>query len=74
LGCALYISCALSIEKYGNSLQGKSPKNEWWDKECRQVIKQKNRARMKCLQQKTTANKEQYKGREKKQIKYVNKK
>jgi len=37
-------------------------------------MKQKNRARMKCLQQKTTANKEQYKEREKKQTKYVNKK
>ena len=55
-------------------LQGKSPKNEWWDEECRQVTKQKNRARIKCLQQKTTANKEQYKEGEKKQTKYVNKK
>jgi len=45
-------------------LKGKYPKNEWWDEECRQVTTQKNRARMKCLQQKTTANKEQYKEKE----------
>jgi hypothetical protein len=35
-------------------LQEKSPKDEWWDEECRHAIKQKNIARMKCLQQKTS--------------------
>jgi hypothetical protein len=36
-------------------------------------MEQKNKARNKCLQQKTTTNKELYKEREKKQIKYANK-
>ena len=39
----------------------KSRKNEWWDKEGRQATKQKNVARMNCLQQKTRANEEHYK-------------
>ena len=39
-----------------NKLQEKSPKNEWWDEECKQASKQKNVARMKCLEQKTRAN------------------
>jgi len=69
-----YKNSNVEVPKEIIQLQGKSPKNEWWDEECRQVFKQKNTARTKCLQQKTTANKEQYKEREKKQIKYVNKK
>ena len=69
-----YKNSNVEVPKEIIQLQGKSPKNEWWDEECRQVFKQKNRERTKCLQQKTTANKEQYKEREKKQIKYVNKK
>jgi hypothetical protein len=39
-------------------LQEKSPRNEWWDEECRQAIKQKNIASTKCLQQNTRANQE----------------
>jgi hypothetical protein len=42
-------------------LQEKSPKDEWWDEECRQGIKQKNIARIKCPQQKTRASQEHYK-------------
>ena len=68
-----YKNSNVEAQKEIIQLQGKSPKNEWWD-ECRQVITQKNRARMKCLQQKTVVNKEKYKEREKKQIKYVNEK
>jgi hypothetical protein len=44
-----------------NSIQEKSPKNDMWDEECRQAIKQKNTARIKCLQQRTRANQEHYK-------------
>jgi hypothetical protein len=51
------------ICKRNNSIQEKSPKNELWDEECRQAIKQKNIARIKCLQQKTRANQEHYKGK-----------
>ena len=55
-------------------LQGKSPKNEWWDEECRQVIKKKQQSQNEMSSTKTTTYKEKYKEREKKQIKYVNKK
>jgi len=41
-----------------NSSVTRSPKNEWWDEDCRQAIKQKNITRMKCLQQKTRDNQE----------------
>jgi len=60
------------IYKETIQLQEKSPKNEWWDEENRQAIKQKNIASTKCLQQNTRANQEHYK--EKKLKKYVNKK
>ena len=33
--------------------QGKSPRNEWWDEECREIIQEKNEARRKWLQLKT---------------------
>jgi len=33
--------------------QGKSPRNEWWDEECRKIIQGKNKARKKWLQLKT---------------------
>ena len=49
------------IRKRNNPIQEKSPKNELWDEEFRQAIKQKNIARIKCLQQKTGANQECYK-------------
>jgi len=39
-------------------LQENSPKNEWWDEECSQTIKQYKIAKMKSLQQKTRANQE----------------
>jgi hypothetical protein len=42
-------------------LQEMSPEDEWWNEECRQGIKQKSIARIKCLQQKTRANQEHYK-------------
>jgi hypothetical protein len=35
--------------------QNRTPRNEWWDEECRQCIKRKNKARCKWLQQKTRA-------------------
>jgi hypothetical protein len=30
--------------------QNRSQRNEWWDEECRQIIKRKNEARSKWLQ------------------------
>lgn len=41
--------------------QGRTPRNEWWDEECRQHIKKKNEARSKWLQQNTRASQETYK-------------
>ena len=38
--------------------QTRTPRNEWWDEECRQYIKKKNEARSKWLQQKTRASQE----------------
>jgi hypothetical protein len=35
--------------------QNRTPRNEWWDEECSQCIKRKNKARCKWLQQKTRA-------------------
>jgi hypothetical protein len=32
--------------------QNGTPRNEWWDEECRQYIKRKNETRCKWLQQK----------------------
>jgi len=49
------------ICKRNNAIQQKSSKNELWDEEGRQAIKQKNIARIKCLQQKTRANQQRYK-------------
>jgi hypothetical protein len=46
-------------------LQEKSPKNEWWDEECKQAIKQKNMASTKYLQQNTKENKKHYKEKRK---------
>jgi hypothetical protein len=43
--------------------QTTTPRNEWWDEECRQYIKKKNEARSKWLQQKTRASQELYKKR-----------
>jgi len=48
-------------------LQERSPKNEWWDENCKQEIKQKNITRMKFLQQKTRENQEHLKKRERKE-------
>jgi hypothetical protein len=33
--------------------QGKSPRNEWWNEECKKIIQEKNEARKKWLQLKT---------------------
>ena len=41
--------------------QSRTPRNEWWDEECRQHIKRKNEARSKWFQQKMRANQEVYK-------------
>jgi len=41
--------------------QSRTPRNEWWDEECRQHMKKKNDARSKWLQQKTRASQEAYK-------------
>jgi hypothetical protein len=35
-------------------------RNAWWDEECRDAIKQKNKAREKCLQRRTRSNQENY--------------
>lgn len=40
------------IGERNNSIIRKVYKNEWWDEERRQAIKQQNKARMKCHQQK----------------------
>jgi hypothetical protein len=41
-------------------IQGKPTRNEWWDDDCRQVIREKNNARIKALQSKTRASQEVY--------------
>jgi hypothetical protein len=41
--------------------QNRTPRNEWWDEECRQYINRKNEARGKWLQQKTRASQGTYK-------------
>jgi hypothetical protein len=41
--------------------QGKTIRNEWWNNECRQHIKKKNKARFKWLQQNMRASHEAYK-------------
>jgi hypothetical protein len=41
--------------------QSRTPRNEWWDEECRQNIQRKNEARIKWLQHKTRASQEAYK-------------
>ena len=43
--------------------QNRTPRNEWWDEECRQCIERKNEARGKWLQRKTRASQELYKKR-----------
>ena len=47
--------------KRNNSIQERSPKNELWDEERRQAIKQMNIGRIKCLWQTTRGNQERYK-------------
>ena len=42
-------------------IQSRPPRNEWWDEECRQHIKKKNKARSKWLQQNITASQEAHK-------------
>jgi hypothetical protein len=42
-------------------IQEESTKNEWLEEECRQAIRQKHIARMKCLQHRTRACQEHYK-------------
>ena len=42
-------------------IQSRTPRNEWWDEECREHIKKKNEARSKWLQQNTRASQEAYK-------------
>jgi hypothetical protein len=44
-------------------IQSRTPRNEWWDEECRQYIKKKNEVRSKWPQQNTTASQEAYKMR-----------
>ena len=50
------------IDAAQNTIQFQSnqPKNEWWDEECKQIIKLKNDARMKVLQCKTRTSQEAY--------------
>jgi hypothetical protein len=42
-------------------MQSRTPRNEWWDEECRQYIKRKNETRSKWLLLKTRASQEIYK-------------
>jgi len=44
------------VDAAGEVIQtpGKSPRNEWWDEECRKIIQEKNETRKKWLQLKTT--------------------
>jgi len=42
-------------------IQSRTPRNEWWDEECREHTKKKNEARSKWLQQNTRASQEAYK-------------
>ena len=41
-------------------LQARITRNEWWDDECKEAIKEKNMARGKCLQRRTRATQEEY--------------
>ena len=45
--------------------QEKPMRNEWWDEECRQIIREKNEARKKMLQRNTRSNQEHYKTKRK---------
>jgi len=40
--------------------QSRTPRNEWWDEECRQHIKKKSEARSKWLQKNTRTSHEAY--------------
>jgi len=42
-------------------IQSRTPRNEWWDEECREHIIKKNEAKSKWLQQNTRASQEAYK-------------
>jgi len=41
-------------------LQARITRNEYWDDECKEAIKEKNIARGKCLQRRTRATPEEY--------------
>ena len=41
-------------------LQARITRNEWWDDECKEAIKEKNIARGKCLQRRNRATQEEY--------------
>jgi hypothetical protein len=46
-------------------IQGKPTRNEWWDDDCRPAIREKNNARIKALQSKTTESQEDYREKSK---------
>jgi hypothetical protein len=49
-------------------------RNTWWDEECREAIKQKNKAREKCLQRRTRSNQEKFEQKRKIANKFVGRK
>jgi hypothetical protein len=54
--------------------QSRTPRNEWWDEDCTQIVKSKSEARCKWLQQKTRASYEFYSKRRKEANNLVNQK
>ena len=48
--CFMHLCTIVDAAREVIQTQGKSPRNEWWDEECRKVIQEKNAAREKCLQ------------------------
>ena len=53
--------CIIEAAEETIGVSGKKERNEWWDDECRAVILEKNKARLRCLKRETRANNESYK-------------
>ena len=50
------LNAATEVIQYEN----KTPRNEWWDDECRKAMEEKNLARMKCINRRTRINQNNY--------------
>ncbi|PSN41875.1 hypothetical protein C0J52_20331 [Blattella germanica] len=56
-----YQECNKDVANEVIGKQGKTARNEWWDEECSDIIKEKNEARMRALNTKRRASQEDYK-------------